>query len=441
MSQILPSARPCASKNSNSLEISAESLAKQHHEPRRGDTSFGDPDPAAVAVEVAVAGPIGDRLGSTGKSTSALLCKPTKKHTKERVDPETGEVIFEFVQDPSSARFERFALQSAVRRLMPKSSTAKCLICRQGGKQIQVLKSKKFGTASYSGLQTCSNVWVCPVCSVKVSERRRIELQHAIFQHEAAGGQVLLLTVTHPHFLRDELVGMLQKQAKALMSFTGGRPMRRLLNKMGVIGSVRAFEVTHGRKREVSHGWHPHYHILIFCDAGIDLLAFADELFVLWRAACVRAGLRAPSRSHGLQLDDGARAAKYVTKWGLESEMTRGHTAKKTDGESPFDLLRAYLATGDKEAGALFVEFAKAFKGKSQLFWSPGLKKHFGVGVQTDAELAAKKEDHADVLGKIELDQWRDVLRVDGRARVLQMAMSGGWPAVESYLTSIRVAP
>jgi hypothetical protein len=38
----------------------------------------------------------------------------------------------------------------------------------------------------------------------------------------------------------------------------------------------------------------------------------------------------------------------------------------------------------------------------------------------------------------IPLEQWRDVLAVEGRAVVLQVASSGGWDAVVLYLEQIR---
>jgi hypothetical protein len=146
-----------------------------------------------------------------------------------------------------------------------------------------------------------------------------------------------------------------------------------------------------------------------------------------------------PSFAHGLKLDDGSKAAKYVSKWGLEDEMTKGHTKKANHGETPFDFLRAYLVDStDKQAGVLFKEFAETFKGKRQLFWSPGLKKRYAIGELTDEELAAKQEDYASMLGTITLEQWRDVLRVEGRGLVLQVAASGGWDAVKIYLASIQ---
>jgi len=115
-----------------------------------------------------------------------------------------------------------------------------------------------------------------------------------------------------------------------------------------------------------------------------------------------------PSFAHGLKLDDGSKASAYVSKWGLEDEMTKGHTKKAAKGETPFDFLRAVLAdSSDKEAGRLFVEFAEAFKGKRQLTWSPDLKRRFGIGEVSDEELAAKQDDLARLLGSLSVIQWR----------------------------------
>jgi hypothetical protein len=333
-------------------------------------------------------------------------------------------------------RFERFALQSAVRKILPNSRTAHCLRNRQKGKDIQVWRSVEHNTASYKGLQTCGSVWACPVCSAKISERRRVELQSAIALHQAAGGQVLLATFTNPHYLGDNLGEVLAGQAKALAYLNSGRAAVQLFSDMGCVGQVRALEVTHGRLRAVNNGWHPHYHVLLFVRSALDLVAFRERLFARWVAACIKSGLKAPSLEHGVRLDDGSKAAAYASKWGLESEMTKGHTKKANHGETPFDLLRAYLEKGDKHASSLFLEFAETFKGKRQLHWSKGLKKRFGIGDATDEELAEKQEDQAALLGTITVEQWRRILRFEGRAIVLQLAVEG-WEAVALYLNSI----
>ena len=47
-----------------------------------------------------------------------------------------------------------------------------------------------------------------------------------------------------------------------------------------------------------------------------------------WQNCCKKAGLPIPSIEHGVDLQDGTFADEYVSKWGLEDEMTKGHTKK-----------------------------------------------------------------------------------------------------------------
>ena len=334
-----------------------------------------------------------------------------------------------------AARVARFALQSVAKKFLPDSRTAKCLRLRAFGQDIKVIRSIEYKTASYTGLQTCGSVWACPVCAAKIAERRRVEIQAAMALHKASGGSVNLLTLTTPHQRMDSLKDLLAMQAVALKYFFKDFSAKAVFQGMGVIGQIRALEVTHGRLSPSNNGWHPHYHLLVFCASGVDLDGFADRLYTRWAACCVRAGLGEPSRLHGLKLDDGSKAASYVIKWGLEDEMTKGHTKKARHGETPFDFLRSYLANAkDKQAGALFKEFAETFKGKRQLHWSAGLKKLFNIGEVTDEELLAKTEDDAAFLGMITLDQWKEVLRDDGRGFLLQLAAKFGWPPVAEYL-------
>lgn len=370
------------------------------------------------------------------------------KPTPEKIDPETGEITGGTpVFNPMDSRVSRFSLQSVARSLFPKSRIDKCLRLRQKGKDIQVWKSNEFKTASFAGLQTCGSVWRCPVCSAKIAERRRVEIIGAMAAHKAAGGVVNMLTLTAPHQVKDNLADLLAKQAKSLNYFWKDRQTKSIFEEMGIIGQIRALEVTHGRRSEHNNGWHPHYHVLQFGGLGVDLARFDAaqmkdwqvRLYLRWANACKLAGLGEPSFAHGLKLDDGSKAAKYVSKWGLEDEMTKGHTKKALHGETPFDFLRSYLADKtDKQAAALFIEFAETFEGKRQLHWSKGLKKRYAVTEKTDEQLSTEQDDIARLLGTITLDQWRDVLAVDGRATVLMIAAASGWDAVELYLDSIK---
>ena len=342
-------------------------------------------------------------------------------------------------------RVERYALQAVARDILPKSRTALCLRTRiKGGEGVGVWKCECSGTAHYSGLIVCGSVWTCPVCGAKISEKRRGELNAAIEQHKSRGGDVLLLTLTTPHARGDDLAALVAQQAQALQAFFRQRAVKSILAEMGELGRVRAFEVTHGRKG-TNNGWHPHYHFLQFTKAGADaaqLMDWKTRLYLEWAKACQRAGLGMPSFKHGIDLRDGSYAQQYVSKWGLDHEMTKGHIKKaKAGGETPFDLLRALLADPkDRQAAALFAEFAKVFKGKRQLSWSRGLRAMFNLVEKTDEELAEERSEEAQLLGMISVEQWRAVLKVNARAIVLELAAYGGWEAVSSFLHIIKYA-
>lgn len=342
-------------------------------------------------------------------------------------------------------RVERFALQSVAREILPKTRTALCLRARiKGSEGVSVWKSDHHGTAHYGGLQTCGSVWSCPICAAKITERRRIEVQDAMCQHRAAGGAVQLLTLTTPHTRSDVLADLIAKQSTALQSFLRDRAVKTVFREMGYLGQIRAWEITHGR-RGTGNGWHPHFHFLQFVTVtanAAQLMDWKTRLYLRWDACCQRAGLGSPSFAHGIDLQDGRKADRYISKWGLEDELTRGHTKKgRAGGETPFDLLRSVLADGeDRQGAALFREFSECFRGKRQLSWSNGLKARFCQAETTDEEIANQQEDTAQLLGMLTVQQWRDVLKVKARATVLELAAAGGWSSVSRFLWFIEGA-
>jgi len=391
------------------------------------------------------AGAPGNRLGHAPQGAKTAPLGIYAKSSAKSGDAE-GSLAF----SPMAARVQRFALQSVARQVLPESRTAKCLRWRAYKQDVKVWKSHEHKTAHYSGLQTCASVWACPVCAAKIAERRRAEVLGAMLAHQAGGGNVHLLTLTAPHQRGDDLVKLLEQQAEALKRFNAHRQVREVYAEMGYTGQIRALEVTHGRKSPRNNGWHPHYHVLLFTGSGVDLARFDKpqrrdwevRLYMVWAKVCEAVGLGVPSIAHGLKLDDGTKASQYVTKWGLEHELVYGHIKKgKTGGETPFDLLRSLLADkGDKQAAALFREYAEAFKGKRQLFWSHGLKARLAIEEASDEEVAQRIEEGADLLGQITPQQWRDVLKVEARATVLEIAAKRSWHHVERFLWLIQGA-
>ena len=353
--------------------------------------------------------------------------------------------------DPALARLERFSLQSVVRAVLPGSRTAKCLRVRRRTAEgdeasISVWRSVEFQSAHYKGLQTCASVWACPVCSAKISERRRIELAAAIAMHKAAGGDVLLLTLTNRHDRRDDLGELIQGQAEALRRFMRGtKAAKGWFDDLGSIGTIRAMEVTHGD----ANGWHPHYHLLVFVKSKVDLTYMARAGAAIWAKCCTLAGLKEPSIERGLTLQGGDYAARYVGKWGLEQEMTKGHQKKaRPGGATPFDLLRRVLASrNDARSSALFSEFARVFKGRRQLVWSKGLKARFAIEEAGDEQLADGVVEGSELFARINLVQWRQILRAEKagahkiRGQILEIAGRNDRVGFELLMNGLAVRP
>jgi hypothetical protein len=168
----------------------------------------------------------------------------------------------------------------------------------------------------------------------------------------------------------------------------------------------------------------------LFTETPIDAIALAylgGTLLDQWQSSCLAAGLPRPNH-HGLTLQDGGEASRYVTsKWGVDHEMTKGHLkqGKKAGHVSPFGLLGLHVE-GDKKAAHLFRQYAEAFKGKRQLVWSEGLRDLLGLGVeQTDEELAASQEEKADIFARLPLNVWQVILKKELRGQLLEVCKAG----------------
>ena len=101
--------------------------------------------------------------------------------------------------------------------------------------------------------------WTCPVCAAKISERRRHEVAYAMKQAEVLGLRVVLVTLTVPHALGDDVAYIVDRMSSAWTRLWQGRRGQELRLTLGIWGHIRALEVTHG-----ANGFHPHFHALVF---------------------------------------------------------------------------------------------------------------------------------------------------------------------------------
>lgn len=360
------------------------------------------------------------------------------------------------------ARAERWALKGVAEKALRGTDLGKRLHrCNRYrlGAEVELWHDPLKNSASFRQVETCHSVWACPVCSAKVSERRRQELVQGVKNHRAAGGAVLFWTLTFPHTKADDLVVMLDRFLKAIRWLTSHRTYKTEIRpQFGIIGYVRALEVTHGAR----NGWHPHAHSLIFLERELTAEQFGwlySKLHSLWAKACERMGLDAPRLGVGSHLKAATASteevvAEYVSKWHVQPskvphwtathELTKATSKRgREGGRSPWDLLRSDLVEDAPASLALFREYAEAFRGKAQLRWTPGLRGKLGLGVEmTDEELAeTASEDDNDLLCAFDWRTWRRIAWAGAQGAILDAGGSGDLDAVLVVLASLPDPP
>lgn len=378
------------------------------------------------------------------------------------IDQETGEIQAfrldsrrrEYVAetDPDESRNQRYILQGVARKILAGHQTPRdsdwrvtaCLRAVTNAAGVAVLYAPDVAKAHYGNLAICGSVWTCPVCSAKISERRKAEIVAAADLHKSAGGGLYMVTLTWAHSRHDNLAEMVKGSRLALTRLRKQRRYVANREAIGYAGMIRALEVTHSD----ANGWHPHFHELWLTDKPLterQLRAWRNMLFEEWHEQCRRAGLGLPNRKAGIDIRPAESAAEYIAKfgrapaWGVAAELTKTHAKRgRAKSRTPWDLLRLY-GEGEPRFLHLFRDYATAFFGARQVFWSEGLKAAMGVADLSDEELARVEEHPAQLLTTISKDDWRRVLAqpFESRALVLRLAESGGVDAVMSYLAGL----
>lgn len=319
--------------------------------------------------------------------------------------------------------------------------THDCRYARRA-EQVGVHYSALHQSAHYSKLATCGSVWACPVCAVKIQQRRRLELVELVKWTYEQGHSPQMVTFTFPHTRFDSLADLISRQRLAFRRLRSGKAFSSFCKRWGYVGLVRSLEVTHGR-----NGWHPHTHELWITRplSPSERVQFKEGILGFWLKACAAAGLLDMAdpdalrafTAHSVDVRFNAQDSDYLCKqdasrnWGIDNELASSSSkAGKQKGVHAHEFL-VRQAPGDS---ALYVEYVQGMAGARQLFWSHGLKDLVGVEEKTNEQLAEEEKEPAELLGLLTAEQWRVVRGNEARAELLDAAELGGWSAVESLL-------
>lgn len=326
----------------------------------------------------------------------------------------------------------RFYLLSLARELLPKERVSICFKYRAPHRAtVDIYHDKINQRATISGVMRCTSVWNCPVCAASISMRRRDELKQAI---AIPRFYAYMVTYTVAHGVRMPLKRTLEAINDSYRYVHSGRAYQALKADYGIIGSIKALEITHGE-----HGWHPHVHELAFTTMPPtlpDMTDIKNELQFRWIKRVHKHGYAA-SKKHAVQItSEHATTDEYVSKFGLEDdehewtaadELARASSknARGKKGRTPFRLLEDY-GFGDVKAGWLFVEYATAMKNKMQLQWSRGLRAALALDeIVTDSEAIETEADGMELLIMLSSEDWRAIAKAGKQAAVMVLARHG----------------
>jgi len=297
------------------------------------------------------------------------------------------------------------------------------------------------GHAHWSGVSVCGSVWTCPVCSTKIQRSRRDEVKKALRTHRLNGGYALLANFTFSHSRFDKLSDLIPAFAKAQSLLKGSRAYKNIKADLGLIGTIKATELTHG-----DNGWHPHTHEIWFLSEKPTKAQIAQaetKLYEAWVKRCEAVGLGSPSRKHGVKLvyneiEGSDAVGAYLAKWG--DELTGSISKKATGGRSPWQILESLSQGWTPKDSALWKEYAEHTKGRAMLYWSPGLKDWFEIDEKTDQELAdAEPPEVADQV-QVTRAEFYAVCRARLQAQVLDVMEQFGPDACLEFVQQIHKA-
>ena len=360
-----------------------------------------------------------------------------------------------------AARRRRYELRDTMQHLTARDRLKGC-----GRKRVTPEVQVKLGTrgAGYAGLSYCESIWSCPTCSAVIRSQRADEIQRAVASHITGGGGALFITMTLPHGKKDPLRGLLKQVTQGWGKIMNRRSGRDWRDRLGLLGYIRAVEVTHG-----ANGWHPHLHLLVLTETPVlsdTRAAFGAWLTSQWVTYTSDRAWKATGGKWGVDVQDVTGSdgvTKYVAKVQdacgsdrvLGSEISRADlkTGRGRHGKTPFELLSdvtEYRADAtlvpdgrhERRIGALWREYEEETAGLSALRWSPGLRDRLDVPEISDAELLASVDlgDDVQTVMRIPAADWH-VLVVSGqRGRLLDVVETIGPDAARTFVQDTVLA-
>lgn len=399
-----------------------------------------------------------ERLPESGKSLSfspEILGTPAaSSQGAAKRSPGLGNTPIAFPEP--SKRSQRWDMRDGLRKFTRLSRVRKCGVVPVMS-TVSLRCDHSGARAGYGGLSTCGSVWACPVCAAKIASRRKADVEEVLDHALRQGLHVSMLTLTQRHHSGQRLAVLWDALSYAWNGVTSGRRWIEFKEQLGLVGYIKAVEVTHG-----ANGWHVHTHVLVISEKDptvtpvffqrkqglrktpypIEVQTSAEFVADRWARRLAKRGVDFVADKGGLDWEtakDAKAIGNYVAKLqtgadSLSAEATLGGFKKARRGNrTPFQILADIIETGDADDIDIWYEYEKASKGKRALTWSKGLRNWANLGQELTDEEIAEEEVGDKSVALFNHEQWKD-LRKAGPAQLLDVCQDQGITAALDWL-------
>jgi len=339
----------------------------------------------------------------------------------------------------------KYELQDIAAKLLPDSRVGVCLRMSRTG-EVDLIYDSAERAGRLGNVVVCDSAWICPVCAVRHGLEDREQLTSAMAAAAAKGYTTGMGTFTLQHHLGEGFKDVLRKLKKAFSDMRRSWAWGEFKAKYGLIGDIVNLEP----RISLTMGPHPHLHVIFVFSGTLSPLQKAeieDFMSGYYRRMLDKHGGYA-SWEHGVVLswekDD---IDRYLSKWGLESELSGSEAKTSKHSYHPFELLALVEGGGDvgKLAGELFKEYAAAIKGSQRLRFSDGLKEAL-LGKPEEKPEEPEEPEEEDVAGPqvletLEWAEWRIVEERGARGRLVECLTNSGGDRekVWTFLVSLGI--
>jgi hypothetical protein len=135
-----------------------------------------------------------------------------------------------------------------------------------------------------------------------------------------------------------------------------------------------------------------------------------------------------------------ANIAAYVLKVAAALGTSENGHAEHTGGHrTPFQVLAAFVASGEERDMRVWREWEDGMRGARQLTWSHGVKARYGMADMGDQAVVAAASEQGEVVAMITAPEWRTIMALGPsmRLRLLEAAEHGGGRAVDALLSNL----